>query len=104
MSKRIEEEIKFAADFAGKAEGLILAKGQCATGERNTPLMAYWSLAFEFHKARASLLKPTATRFENGLGCSLILATSAWATGAQEYMSIDPPQQIQVGSSQVERA
>jgi hypothetical protein len=48
--------MKLAGEFGGKAEELIIAKGQCPTGDRNTPLMAYWSLAFEFHKAILSLI------------------------------------------------
>lgn len=56
MSSHIEDEIRLASEFGGRAEQLIVAKGQCPTGERNTPLMAYWSLAFEFHKAILSLI------------------------------------------------
>ena len=56
MSNRIDNEIKRASEFGGKAEELVTAKGQCPTGDRNTPLMAYWSVAFEFHKAILCLL------------------------------------------------
>jgi len=56
MSNRVDDEIKRASEFGGKAEELVTVKGQCPTGDRNTPLMAYWSLAFEFHKAILCLL------------------------------------------------
>ena len=56
MGKCLEEEIKLASEFGSKIEELVVARGQCPTGERNTPLMAYWSLAFEFHKAILSLI------------------------------------------------
>jgi hypothetical protein len=56
MNNRVDGEIKLAGEFGGKAEELIFANGQCPTGDRNTPLMAYWSLAFEFHKAILSLI------------------------------------------------
>ena len=56
MNNRVDGEMKLAGEFGGKAEELIIAKGQCPTGDRNTPLMAYWSLAFEFHKAILSLI------------------------------------------------
>src|ERR1039458_9926301 len=44
MSNRIEDEIKKANAFRDQIENLVIAKGQCPTGDRNTPLMAYWSL------------------------------------------------------------
>ena len=56
MSKQIDDEIARAADFGGKAEALIVAKRQCPTGDRNTPLMAYWSLVFEFQKGILNLI------------------------------------------------
>jgi hypothetical protein len=56
MSNRVHDEIKRASEFGCKIEALVVARGQCSTGERNTPLMAYWSLAFEFHKAILCLL------------------------------------------------
>ena len=48
MSNRIDDEIKKANAFADQIEDLVIAKGQCPSGERNTPLMAYWSLIFDF--------------------------------------------------------
>jgi len=56
MNKRVDDEIKRAGDFGARAEKLVLAKGQCPTGDRNTPLMAYWSLGFEFHRAILCLI------------------------------------------------
>jgi hypothetical protein len=55
-SSQIEDEIRLAGEFGGRAEQLAVAKGQYPTGERSTPLMAYWSLTFEFHKAILSLV------------------------------------------------
>lgn len=52
----LQEETKLATEFGSKAEKLVLANGQCPIGDRNTPLMAYWSLIFEFHKAILSLI------------------------------------------------
>ncbi len=56
MSYGLEKEIKLASEFGSKVENLVIAKGQCPTGDRNTPLMAYWSLVFEFHGAILSLI------------------------------------------------
>jgi hypothetical protein len=56
MSDSVDAEVKRATEFSTKIEQLVLAKGQCPTGDRNTPLTAYWSLAFEFHKAILSLI------------------------------------------------
>ena len=56
MSNRIENEIKKANAFGDQIEDLIIAKGQCPTGDRNTPLMAYWSLTFDFHRGVLCLL------------------------------------------------
>jgi len=57
VSNRLDDGIARSADFGGKAEALIVAKGECPTGDRNTPLMAYWSLAFEFQKAILNLIE-----------------------------------------------
>ena len=56
VNNRVDGEVKRASEFGGRIEKLVLAKGQCPTGDRNTPLMAYWSLAFEFHKAILCLI------------------------------------------------
>jgi hypothetical protein len=56
MSNRIEDEIKKANAFGDQIENLVIAKGQCPTGDRNTPLMAYWSLLFDFHRGVLCLL------------------------------------------------
>ena len=56
MSNRIEDEIKKANAFRDQIENLVIAKGQCPTGDRNTPLMAYWSLIFDFHRGVLCLL------------------------------------------------
>jgi len=41
---------------AGTIEKLIVAKGRYPIGDRNDPLMGYWSLAFEFHRAILCLI------------------------------------------------
>ncbi|HEV2178430.1 MAG TPA: hypothetical protein VGW33_14685 [Terriglobia bacterium] len=56
MSGSIEDEINRANTFGDAIEDLVVARGQCPTGERNTPLMAYWSLGFEFHRGIICLL------------------------------------------------
>jgi hypothetical protein len=50
MSSRFAEEIKHANGFGNKIEELVLTRGQAPTGDRNTLLMAYWSLVFEFQR------------------------------------------------------
>src|SRR5207247_2421978 len=57
MVDRIAEEIQTANEFGDKIEDLVLARKQAPTGDRNTLLMAYWSLAFEFHRAILSLIE-----------------------------------------------
>lgn len=57
MADRIAEEIKLANEFGDKIEDLVVAKGQAPTGDRNTLLMAYWSLAFEFHRSILCLIE-----------------------------------------------
>lgn len=57
MADRIAEEIKLTNEFGDKIEDLVLAREQAPTGDRNTLLMAYWSLAFEFHRAILSLIE-----------------------------------------------
>jgi hypothetical protein len=56
MDDRVGIERTFASEFVSKAEELVAVKGQCPTGVRNTPLMGYWSLAFEFHRAILNLI------------------------------------------------
>lgn len=48
---RVEDEIKRANEFGDKIQDLVVAKGQYQHEERNTLLMAYWSLIFEFHRS-----------------------------------------------------
>lgn len=57
LTPNAQKHVRHAADFAAKAEALVVDKGECPTGDRNTPLMGYWSLAFELHKAILSLLE-----------------------------------------------
>jgi hypothetical protein len=56
MSKLVDNEVKLADEFRDKIETFILGKGQCPTGDRNTPLVAYWSLVFEFHRGILRLI------------------------------------------------
>lgn len=56
MEDRVAIESSLSSKFGSKAEELVVAQGQCPTGDRNTPIMAYWSLAFEFHKAILNLI------------------------------------------------
>ena len=56
MSGSIEDEIKKANAFRDKVEELVVARGSCPTGDRNTLLMGYWSLVFEFHRGILCLL------------------------------------------------
>jgi hypothetical protein len=56
MSSRVEEEIKRANQFGDELANLVAAKGECPTGDRNTLLIAYWSLAFDHHRGVLCLL------------------------------------------------
>lgn len=56
MNNRIEDEIKRANQYGDEMENLVVAKGQCPTGDRNTPLIAYWSLIFDLHRGILCLL------------------------------------------------
>jgi hypothetical protein len=67
MSK-IDEEIQKANEFGDRIEDLVIAKGQCPNGDRSTPLMAYWSLTFEFQRAILCLI---ANKFY-GAACALV--------------------------------
>jgi len=55
-NSRVESEIKKANEFGDRIEGLVIAKGGFPAGERNTPLMAYWSVVFDFHRGVLCLL------------------------------------------------
>jgi len=56
MTERVAVEIRRANEIGDKIEDLVIARGQAPTGDRNTLLMAYWSLAFEFHRAILCLM------------------------------------------------
>ncbi len=56
MSKPLDSEIEISNTFGDTIEGLVVAKGQCPTGDRNTLLMALWSLVFEVHRAILCLI------------------------------------------------
>jgi hypothetical protein len=52
----VQSEIDGAAKLGGQLEALIISKGQCPTGDRETLLIAYWALIFDFHKGIISLI------------------------------------------------
>lgn len=56
MSDNVAREIQQANRFGDEIENLVVAKGQTPTGDRTTLLMAYWSLAFELHRAILALI------------------------------------------------
>ncbi|MBI4480022.1 MAG: hypothetical protein HY651_08365 [Acidobacteria bacterium] len=56
MGSRVEDQIKRANEFGDRLEDLLIAKGQFPAGDRNTLLMAYWSVTFEFHRGVLCLL------------------------------------------------
>ncbi|MGC9996773.1 MAG: hypothetical protein ABSE79_15760 [Terriglobia bacterium] len=56
MDSRGEEEIKKANQLAVELGNLVASKGECPPGDRNTPLIAYWSLAFDHHRGVLCLL------------------------------------------------
>lgn len=56
-NSHVAEEIGQANEFANKIEKLVLVRGQAPTGDRNTLLMAYWSLVFELQKAVLCLIE-----------------------------------------------
>ena len=50
MSNSVDQEIKRANEFGDQIENLVVSRGQCPTGDRNTLLIAYWSLIFDHHR------------------------------------------------------
>jgi len=56
MTSRLETEIRLANEVGDKMQDLIVAKGRVRHGDRNTLLMAYWSVIFEFHRSILCLL------------------------------------------------
>jgi hypothetical protein len=45
-----------ANEFGDKIQNLVVERQECPTGDRTTLLMAYWSIVFEFHRARLCLI------------------------------------------------
>jgi hypothetical protein len=56
MSGTIELEIQRANQVGYALAKLVVARGECPTGDRNTLLIAYWSLIFDFHGGVLCLL------------------------------------------------
>ena len=52
----IEDATKRANEFGDRIQHLVVAKKECPTTDRNTLLMAYWSMVFEFHRAILCLI------------------------------------------------
>ncbi|HKV92399.1 MAG TPA: hypothetical protein VJW20_07620 [Candidatus Angelobacter sp.] len=52
----VKSEIESAEQLGAQLEELVVRKGQCPTGDRETLLIGYWSLIFDFHKGILSLL------------------------------------------------
>jgi hypothetical protein len=71
MSDRISEETRRSGEIVGRVENLVLAKGGYRSGERTDPLMGYWSLVLEFHRAILCLIL---NKFY-GAACALLRPT-----------------------------
>ena len=52
----VAKEIASAQKVGEQLDELVVRRGQCPDEERNTLLMAYWAMIFDFHKAILSLL------------------------------------------------
>jgi hypothetical protein len=52
----VEDAIKRANEFGDRIQDLVVARKECPTTDRNTLLMAYWSMVFEFHRAILCLI------------------------------------------------
>ena len=56
MSGGVDDEIKKSNALGDTIQNLVVARGQCPSGEHNALLMGYWSIAFEFHRGIICLL------------------------------------------------
>jgi hypothetical protein len=56
VNEHIAAEIDKANKLGDTIQSLVVSRQQVPTGERNTPLMAYWSLVFEIHRAILCLI------------------------------------------------
>lgn len=52
----VKSEIESAEKFGGQLEDMVVRKGQCPTGDRETLLIGYWALIFDFHKGILALI------------------------------------------------
>ena len=84
MVDRISEETRRSGEAISRVEKLVLAKGGYPAGERNDPLMGYWSLAFEFHRA---ILCLTLNKLF-GAACALLRPTIETAVRAHLVISV----------------
>ena len=55
-SEKVQKEIDCARKFGEQLEEIVVRKNQFPTGDRNTLLIAYWALMFDYHKGILSLL------------------------------------------------
>jgi hypothetical protein len=52
----VEDAIRRAIDVGGSMQDLVVARKEYPTSDRNTLLMAYWSMVFEFNRAILCLI------------------------------------------------
>ncbi len=57
ISEKVRREITNARSFGERAEDIVVSKQQLPTGDRNTLLIAYWALMFDYDKGILSLLQ-----------------------------------------------
>jgi len=57
ISEKIQKQIDSARNFGQQLEEIVVNKKQLPTGERNTLLVAYWALMFDYDKGILSLLQ-----------------------------------------------
>ena len=53
----VTKEIDSAQKLSEQLECLVIRRGECPDEERNTLLMAYWAVSFDFHKGILGLLR-----------------------------------------------
>ena len=50
ITEKVRKEIDSARKFAEQSEEMVVSKNQIPVGDRNTLLIAYWALMFDYHK------------------------------------------------------
>ena len=56
-NEKIQKEIDLAQKFGEQLEEIVVSKKQVPNDERNTLLIAYWALMFDYHKGILSCLQ-----------------------------------------------